>query len=207
LAVALCCALAAGPAAGAPKKVDPDEVKARSLVKEGGTAYDLGQFTKALELYTEAYKLKALAGFLFNIAQCHRQLGNFKDAAFFYGRYIDNSSPKEPNVERARELLEDMKQKQADAEVAAKREEEARRSELKRDTPTATVLVPDAPPAPPPLVVVAESEPVTKKAWFWVVIVSAVAVAAGGTVTAVVLTRPTTTGPPALPPTTLPDIR
>lgn len=212
LLLGTCLALAAtAQAADKRGRPDPEEVKARALFKEAQTAYDLGEFGKALGLYSDAYKLKALPGFLFNIAQCHRQLGNFKDAQFFYGRYIDNSSAKEPNVERARELLEDMKQKQADAEKKAAGDEkaaEARQAELKHDAPLAASLTPaDAPPPPPPLLLAVEDPPVYKKGWFWAVVGGGVAVVAAGTVTAIVLTRPQTGGPPVRPATTLADIR
>lgn len=211
LLLGLACALSAT-ALGAPKaRPDADEVKARALFKEAQTAYDLGEFGKALGLYSDAYKLKALPGFLFNIAQCHRQLGNLKDAQFFYGRYIDNSSPKEPNVERARELLEDMKRQQAEAEKKAEEArlaEEARQAELKRaDAPLASTLTPADAPPPPPLLVTVEDPPVYKKGWFWAVVGGGVAVVAAGTVTAIVLTRPQAGTPPVRPATTLPDIR
>jgi tetratricopeptide (TPR) repeat protein len=90
-----------------------DEARAKTLFKDGETAYNLGQFEAALTKYSQAYKLKALPGFLFNIAQCHRQLQQYERAAFFYGRYLDTAGPKAPQLEVARGLLEEMKQKQA----------------------------------------------------------------------------------------------
>src|SRR4051812_8543137 len=91
-----------------------DEARAKALFKEGETSYNLGQFDAALAKYTEAYKLKPLPGFLFNIAQCHKQLGQYERAAFFYGRFIDTSGPKAPNVDVAKTLLDEMKQKDAE---------------------------------------------------------------------------------------------
>lgn len=61
--------LAAAPVAVAQKKPS-DEKAARALFADGQKAYDLGEFDRALTLYSDAYKLKALPGFLFNIAQC-----------------------------------------------------------------------------------------------------------------------------------------
>ncbi len=179
------------------KKADPDEVKARALFADAQKSYDLGEFDQALPQYAEAYKLKPLPGFLFNIAQCHRQLGNFKEAAFFYGRFIDNSKPDAPNVELARQLLDDSnKQALAKAEAAAKKErddEEARKAaaekEKKPDAPLAATLVPaDLPPSPPPLVV-EEATPVYQKGWFWGVVGGGAAVVAGGIVAGVLLSR------------------
>jgi tetratricopeptide (TPR) repeat protein len=64
------------------------EVQARAKFAEGNLSYDLGEFQKALAAYSEAYRLRPLPGFLFNIAQCHRQLGRPERAAFFYRRYL-----------------------------------------------------------------------------------------------------------------------
>ena len=44
---------------------------------------------------------------LFNIGQCHRQLGHFERAAFFYGRYLD-LAPKAPNAALTQELLQEV---------------------------------------------------------------------------------------------------
>ena len=168
---------------GQPKKVETDEQKARVLFADGQKAYDVGEFERALTLYSDAYKLKSLPGFLFNIAQCHRQLGNFERASFFFGRFIDNSKPAAPNIELARELMTDMGRRQAEkAEAQAK---------AKSDAPVAPPLTPveavSLPPPPPPAV---EPEPVTKKAWFWVVIGGAVVAAAGGITAGVLLSQP-----------------
>ncbi|MBL9038620.1 MAG: tetratricopeptide repeat protein [Archangium sp.] len=204
-AALLLLAFLAAPAFGQKgKKVDPDEAKARTLFTAGQKAYDVGEFSTALASYTEAYKLKPLPGFLFNIAQCHRQLGNFKEASFFYGRFIDNSKPEAPNVELARELLEDAKRREAEA---ARKDEEARKAaeeKAKADAPLATVLVPaDVPPPPmPPL---EEPKPVYTKGWFWGVVGGGVAVVAGAVVAGVLLSN---RGAPAVtyPTATLMDI-
>lgn len=184
-------------AQGQPKKkVETDEQKARVLFADGQKAYDVGEFERALTLYSEAYKLKTLPGFLFNIAQCHRQLGNFERASFFFGRFIDNSKPAAPNVELARELMTDMERRQAEKTDAEKKaaDEKARaeaEAKAKTDAPLAPPLTPvevaSLPPPPPPIV---EPEPVTKKAWFWVVIGGAVVAAAGGITAGVLLSQP-----------------
>ena len=177
-----------------------EETQAKALFQTGSKAYDLGDFEGALKAYSDAYQLAPRPGFLFNIAQCHRQLSNFERAAFFYQRFIDTSKPRAANVELATQLLEEMKTKQTakvaeeKAAEARKQEqdrvaEEARQSELKKmDAPLATTLVPvpsDLPPPPPPPV--AEADPTYKKWWFWTLIGVGVAAVAGGTATAVVV--------------------
>lgn len=176
-------------------KVETDEQKARVLFADGQKAYDVGEFERALTLYSEAYKLKTLPGFLFNIAQCHRQLGNFERASFFFGRFIDNSKPAAPNVELARELMTDMERRQAEKAAAEKKaaDEKAQAeadAKLKRDAPIAPPLTPvEVMSLPPPLPAV-EPEPVTKQPWFWVVIGGAVVAAAGGITAGVLLSQP-----------------
>jgi tetratricopeptide (TPR) repeat protein len=172
---------------------ETDDARAKGLFKEGETAYNLGQFETALAKYSEAYKLKALPGFLFNIAQCHRQLGQFERAAFFYGRFVDTSSPKAPNVELAKSLQAEMKQKETER-VAKEKEQAERADELKKaddlkaqerareelkPVQLAPAEVSPPPLVPPPAPVIVEEEPVYKKGWFWGVVVGA-AVAVGG---------------------------
>lgn len=196
LLLGLALAFAAG--AQGKKKPDPDEQRARALFSDGQKAYDVGEFDRALTLYSDAYKLKPLPGFLFNIAQCHRQLGNFERAVFFFGRFIDNSAPAASNVELARELMADMERRQAEKAEAERKAAEAkleaeRRSEekAKTDAPVAAPLTPvelsTLPPPPPPEV---EPEPVTKKAWFWVVVTGGAMAVAGGVIAGVVLSQP-----------------
>lgn len=78
LTLLLCLTLGLGP--GRARADTAEETKARALYKDGMKAYDVGDFEGALVLYSDAYKLAPLPGFLFNIAQCHRQLGNFERA-------------------------------------------------------------------------------------------------------------------------------
>jgi tetratricopeptide (TPR) repeat protein len=79
--------------AGVPLNAGAQTPEARQQAKEkfqeAQTAYHLGEFQKALAAYTEAYRLLPLPDFLFNVAQCHRQLGNAESAAFSYRRYLD----------------------------------------------------------------------------------------------------------------------
>ncbi len=192
--------------------------EAKALFKDGETAYNLGQFDVALQKYSDAYKLKPLPGFLFNIAQCHKQLGNYERAAFFFGRFVDTSPPKAPNVDVAKGLLDEMKAKQKEVEAKAldqknaeetKKAEDARKADADRKaqdelkiaqlTPNEPVASPVLPPMPPPQVV--EDTPAYKKGWFWgVVIGAAVVVAAGVTITLIA------TSPKSAPMGTLPDI-
>lgn len=199
--VALVLALSFACLAVAQPKKNADEQAARTLFADGQKAYDLGEFDRALTLYSDAYKLKPLPGFLFNIGQCHKQLGNFERAAFFFGRFVDNSKPEAANVALAKELKADMEKRQAEkveaerkaADEKAAAERAAAEKSKPADAPVAPPLTPaelsTLPPPPPPVV---EPEPVTKKAWFWVVIGGAVVATAAGVTAGVLLSQPQT---------------
>ncbi len=87
------------------------ETRARQYFAEGTVAYDLGEFQKALQAYSEAYRLAPRPALLFNVAQCHRQLGQYERAAFFYRRYLHLAGQDAADAGLARELLAEVETK------------------------------------------------------------------------------------------------
>lgn len=83
---------------------DAAEMRAREQFRAGQAAYARGQYEQALGAFSEAYGLQPVPGFLFNIAQCHRELGNYERAAVFYQQYLD-LSPSTANTATVRALL------------------------------------------------------------------------------------------------------
>ncbi len=77
--------------------------RAKELFAKGNQHYELGELTQALELYKRAYQIKPLVAFLFNIAQCHRKLGQHKEAITLYQSYLVGV----PNAEN-KPLVEDL---------------------------------------------------------------------------------------------------
>jgi len=71
--------------------------RARASFALGRKQFNLGRFKPALSLFMRAYDLLPLSGFLFNIAQCHRFLGNCKKAVFLYRGYL-RDNPGSPNT-------------------------------------------------------------------------------------------------------------
>ena len=71
------------------KLVDDGPIeRAKELFDQGSQHYNLGEFAAALESYKRAYRVKPLPAFQFNIAQCHRKLGQHKDAVLMYQSYL-----------------------------------------------------------------------------------------------------------------------
>lgn len=200
-------ALAQAPGAGALQAKAP-EVDARARFAEGTVAYDVGDFGKALKAFTEAYRLKPLPGFLFNIAQCHRQLGQHGRAAFFYRRYLA-LAPDASNAPEVGELVQEMEARAkeqearrlerekaeqdksvqraraeaalAEADAAAKRRAqlEAEQRALEARAVQALTL-----PAPQPLPAPAVSTPWSRRWWVWAGAGVAAAVVTGGVILA-----------------------
>src|SRR6185295_15286611 len=127
LAFALLVVCAAG-ARAAPPAADPATAEAKKRFEKGNLHYNLGEYREALADYKEAYRLKNLPGFLFNIAQCHRKLGEFQEAINLYTAYL-NQVPNPPNRADVESVLEESRAQLAAQERSA---EEQRRSEAER---------------------------------------------------------------------------
>lgn len=183
-------ALAAAPPGAAP----PPGEEAEDLSRDRGTsagnkaarahflraekAFNLAKFSEALAAYEAAYEAKPLPGLLFNIAQCHRNLGDHERAIFFYRRYL-TLDPKSKNRDLVLELI-------AEQELELERDRAARPALGDAAPPTPAPAPASAPVAltPGPEAETSEEggKPLYKRWWVWAV---AGAVAVG--VTAVLL--------------------
>jgi tetratricopeptide (TPR) repeat protein len=112
-----------------------DEVpieRAKALFAEGNQHYNLGEFAPALEAYKAAYRIAPYAAFLFNIAQCHRKLGQHKEAIAMYQSYLVGL-PTAPNKEMVTSLIDESKAALAEEQrVADQRAAEQARLESER---------------------------------------------------------------------------
>ncbi|HYI00750.1 tetratricopeptide repeat protein [Hyalangium sp.] len=140
LSVLLCAlwVLAPWPAAGAEPAAEA-RAQARVKFNDGNAAYEQGDFRRALEAFEAAYELVPLSGFLFNVAQCHRQLGDFARAASSYRRYLALSEKEPANAAMVKELIAEMdaKAKQQTASRAAPRKHVAQAKAVAKDRPEA----------------------------------------------------------------------
>jgi len=197
---------ASGTARAAPLD---DEKQAHVLYDRAEKSFDLGKFSDALADYQSAYEAKPLPGFLFNIAQCYRNLGKFERARFFFRRYLA-LEPHAPNRWRVEELIAEMsKQLEEQAPppapaVEPRPVEEAPPPASASAAPPPVAVSPPAPTgavpvvtatAPPP--VQPGPQPVWRRWWFWT---GVGAVVAGGIAATFFFTRPETRTPGSLDP-------
>lgn len=94
---------------------------ARGHYQRGKTHYQLAEYKEALEAFRAAYRLKQDPVFLFNIAQCHRQLDQHAEALKLYGAYLRES----PNAVNRAEVEKRMAELQQELELERKKAEEA----------------------------------------------------------------------------------
>ena len=75
----------------APAYADsPARIKAREHFERGETQYRLGRFSTALKEYQAALKLVRRPSIIYNIAQCYRQLGEYRRSIFYYKLYLSD---------------------------------------------------------------------------------------------------------------------
>lgn len=132
---------------------DPAEKAAKRHYEKGQKLYNLQKFEEALEQYQKAFDAKPLPGFLFNIAQCQRNLGDYEAAIFSYKRFLQ-LDPETEKREKVEALIEELEQKQSEGDT----ERLGLGKRKKKD--------PDEEEEAPP-VENAEGAPVYKKWWFW----------------------------------------
>jgi len=197
--------LVAAPAAAQSSAADSE---ARALFERAQGHYRAGEHRSALALYLEAYELRQLPGFLFNIAQCYRLLGDSERAVHYLRSYL-TAAPDAANRDVARELLEmaqrDIERKKPPKDASPSPEPHARTARPPSPAATTTTTTPRAiakgpqrepamrqtPPRPRERALV-ETTPAATSAradrrgpWLWTGIGVSAALLAAGTVTGV----------------------
>lgn len=154
-----------------------DESTSKRAFDRARHHYNLGEFETALAYFKDAYQAAPLPALLFNIAQCHRNLGNVREAIFFFERYLEER-PAAPDAAQVHALLEEL--------------HEVRTPPPPR-TPEALPAVVPPPPvttatvAGPPLSIPPprDDRSIAGEWWFWTALLAGSAVIAGATVLAV----------------------
>jgi tetratricopeptide (TPR) repeat protein len=108
--------------------------EARALTSKATVEYNVGRFQQALELYTKAYERLPKPALLFNIGQCHRLLGHYEQALFFYHGYL-REQPEASNHALAEQHIEES-QRALDAQRAAQAQQDAQRQASQASAPS-----------------------------------------------------------------------
>jgi tetratricopeptide (TPR) repeat protein len=187
-------ALAATPAsAPAPTAAaaSSGEHQARELFQRAEKSFNLGRFDEALIDYQAAYQAKELPAFLFNIAQCYRNLHDYERARFFYRRYLA-LDPRSSN----RRLVEDLIAEMTRAIDKGEGGPALAPAQTTTGGATATANLAPAPtPSTPVLLaqdgatVPATAHPTYKRWWFWT---GVGALVTGAVVAGILVSRPGT---------------
>ena len=157
-----------------------DRAHARAAFRAGSQHYNLGEFQQALDSFREAYRNYEDPSFLFNIAQCERQLGHKREAVREYRAYLNNSENAD-NRESVRQTITQLEREiavedqravaaAAAAQAAKPAPETAAVAPKPTVEPTAETLTASAPPP--------ERKPAYKKWWVWTIVGGVVAAGA-----------------------------
>jgi tetratricopeptide (TPR) repeat protein len=157
--------------------------KLRELYDRGTEHYNLMEYKQALESFKSAYHLRHDPTFLFNIAQCHRQLGAFSEAAGFYRAFLRESSDLK-NREQVEKLIAEMDRAAEDQRARQHLEPSGTSAPKATDTHATTPTTTNRPEltASAPT----RQRPLVKRPWFWATVVGGAAVVAAGVALGVV---------------------
>src|SRR5215471_18945916 len=133
----LLASLVSARAAAAPSE---KEREARAHFQAGEARFKAGAFDDALAEYQAGYDAKPLPGFLVNIAQCQRRLGDLKTARVTYQKFI-LVAPDSPLVPQVRSMIAEIDTLLANGEGGKAGEETKAKEEEKTEADT-------PPPAP-----------------------------------------------------------
>jgi hypothetical protein len=166
------------------------EREARHNFQAGEAHFKAGLYAEALADYQAGYAAAPLPGFLINVAQCQRRLGDLARARATYQKFL-LVAPDSPLVPEVKRLIADLDQMLAE-EAAANKEAPGDTKEESalivvpaapvpvQPTTTATVML-TAQPAPLP------DRPLWKRWWVWGMVGAAIV---AGTATAFALSSP-----------------
>jgi tetratricopeptide (TPR) repeat protein len=71
----------------------PTSTEAQGRLTTGNRLYRMREFEKAIDEYKAGSLKEDAPVFLYNLAQCYRQLGRYEDAIWHYERFLDRAKP------------------------------------------------------------------------------------------------------------------
>ena len=139
---------------GRPSRAaDPRLDAARAHSQEGDSYYKLEKYANAITEYEQAYLAKPDPSFLYNIAQCHRLMGQGAEAIKFYRRFLKDA-PTAPNRAVAEKHIRDLEDASSGTQPAA-----APPVTSPRPPPVTPAPVSVIPPPEPPAALPSSSTP------------------------------------------------
>jgi tetratricopeptide (TPR) repeat protein len=171
------------------------EREARHAFQAAEAHFRAGQFAEALAEYQAGYAAAPLPGFLINIAQCQRRLGDLLKARASYQKFVV-VAPDSPLVPEVKSLIAELDKLIADLGEGDSPSDQASAPEDEAESSPPAVPAIAAPSSAPAVVMVGAAPapaPRTgshRRWWLWSLIGAAVV---GGTVAAFALSSPGTT--------------
>jgi hypothetical protein len=98
-----------GSGAATPSK---EKAEAKAHYDQGNVHFNLDEWPQAIEEFKAAYRVFPDATFLYNIAQCHRKMGNVTEALSFYKKYL-RERPEAPNRAEVEKRIEELEASKA----------------------------------------------------------------------------------------------
>jgi tetratricopeptide (TPR) repeat protein len=180
--------------AACPDGARAEDTREQAMVRfrEGRKLYQVGEYRAALEEFKRGYLLKDDPVFLFNMAQCHRQLGDTREALVFYRRYLA-ASPNAENRKQVEKSIGDLERAAAEPAVPPPPPPPVTGAAARTPSPTESTTPATRPPEPvaPAFVAAAPAaappERSSSRWWLWTS--GAVVLVAGAVTTAVLLSR------------------
>jgi tetratricopeptide (TPR) repeat protein len=176
------------------------EREARKAYRQAEQHFRAGEFADALARYQAGYDAHPLPGFLINIAQCQRRLGDLRKAQSTYRKFL-MVAPDSPHAAEVKELVAELERLIADLDApqapAPAPSTEPAPTELPAAPPPLPAAAPPTEPAPTGAIAIAErgsepapAAPARRRWWVWALV--GVGVAAAGAAAAVALQDPGT---------------
>lgn len=150
-----------------------DKDAARAAFERGTRHYNLAEYPKALDEFREAYRNYPEPSFLYNIAQCYRQVGDKPNAIRFYRTYL-RETPNASNRDEVNRLISALERAVADEQMTKSNQPPPtaapQSSTVTATQPARTDLTATAPARE-------ERKPLVKRGWFWAAVIGGAAAA------------------------------
>jgi len=154
-----------------PRLALADAAQARAHFERGRTFFEVDEYRKAIAEFKAAHIEKPDPAFLYNIAECHRRLGEVPDALVYYRRFLATTPPGDKTRPIVEQRIADLKTVADDVKPpAAEGPPSGAGPDLALNGPPpsgdAAAVVIDKPAAAP----VAQAPPFYTRPWFLVTV-------------------------------------